>query len=88
MSSDNGIEADKAWNTSVVINIKPDTRLSSEQKKIIIAEYGMDSGHLKISTRGALVNYMLQMLRIDPYASQKEPEVQQIEIANFKKIEK
>ena len=86
LSSNNGIEEDQAWNTSVTINIKPDARLKPEQKKIIASEYGMKSGRLKISTRGALVTYMLQMLRIDPHISQKNPEAQQIEIDNLKEI--
>ena len=86
LSSNNGIEEDQAWNTSVTINIKPDARLKPEQKKIIASEYGMKSGRLKIPTRGALVTYMLQMLRIDPHISQKNPEAQQIEIDNLKEI--
>lgn len=88
LSSDNGIEEDQSWNTSVTINIKPDARLKPEQKKIIASEYGMKSGRLKISTRGALVTYMLQMLRIDPHISQKNPEAQQIEIDNLKEIKR
>ncbi|MBV1929043.1 MAG: WYL domain-containing protein [Gammaproteobacteria bacterium] len=88
LSSDNGIDKDEAWNTPVVINIKPDARLKPEQKKIIATEYGMKSGRLKIPTRGALVTYMLQMLRIDPHISQANPEAQQIEIDNIREIKK
>ena len=57
---------DKNWHTQVSINIKPDSRLTPEQRKIIATDYAMQRGNLKIKTRGALVEYTLQALNIDP----------------------
>jgi predicted DNA-binding transcriptional regulator YafY len=78
---------DSQWHQTVTINIKPDPRLTSEQKKIIAEDYGMKRGLLKINTRATLVEYTLQALNIDPRKIEPKPEAQQIIISNLREIE-
>jgi hypothetical protein len=42
---------------------------------------------LKIETRGALVSYLLQQLRVDLPAEQRSPQAQQIVVANANEIQ-
>ena len=49
-ASEHTASGDKAWNTKVTIKLKPDTRLSREQKAVIARDYGMKNGLLKIET--------------------------------------
>lgn len=86
-NSEHTAEGDKAWNTKVTIKLKPDTRLSREQKAVIARDYGMKNGLLKVEARGALVQYALQQLRIDDKVLQGKPSAQQIIISNFKDIQ-
>lgn len=78
---------DKAWNTHITIKLKPDTRLNREQKAVIARDYGMKNGLLKVESRGALVQYALQQLRIDDKVLQGKPSAQQIIISNYKDIQ-
>lgn len=50
---------DEDWQTFVTIRIKPDTRLSKAQRKVIAEEYGMKRSVLALRTRGPLVRYVL-----------------------------
>jgi len=86
-ASDHGISDDKAWNTPVTIKIKPDTRLSKEQRAVIAKDYGMKNSVLKIPTRGSLVHYALKQLQIDDKVLQGKPSAQQIVISNFRDVE-
>ena len=78
---------DKQWHQTITINIKPDPRLSTEQRKIIADDYGMKRGLLKVPTRAALVEYVLQALNLDPRKIEPKPEAQQIVISNLSEIE-
>jgi len=80
-------EDDESWNKQVEIIIEPDSRLSRIQKDIIAADYGMKNNKLIITTRAALVSYMLKTLNIDFSKIEPKPEAQQIIISNFKDIE-
>lgn len=78
----NTAEGDVAWQTQVTLILKPDPRLSKSQKKLIERDFGMEKGKLKLETRGALVTYVLQNLRIENEDPATPPEVQQISLAN------
>ena len=80
-------QQDQHWQHSVSIILKPDPRLSPEQRAIIAADYGMSRGVLRIDSRAALVKYSLQALNIDPHTVDPKPEAQQIIISNRKDIE-
>src|SRR5690606_21291904 len=55
-----GAEQDSAWNTAVEVVFEPDSRLKPAQRQIIESDYGMQDGQLRVPTRGALVQYVLQ----------------------------
>jgi len=81
-SSPNGNDGDTAWNTAVDVVIVPDTRLSAHQRAIIEHDYAMQDGRLVLATRGALVHYLLQLLRIDLKMLDANPSAQQIIVQN------
>ncbi len=81
-SSDKTLEYDDAWNCEVQIIIKPDPRLSAQQQAVISTDYGMQNGQLLIQTRGAMVEYVLQFLRINTKAIKPDPKAQQVVIDN------
>ncbi|MFZ1832905.1 MAG: hypothetical protein WAU27_08815, partial [Pseudomonadales bacterium] len=49
-------------------------------------DYGMHDGALAIATRGALVHYLLQLLRIDMNILDANPSAQQIIVANREQL--
>ncbi|MEN0106819.1 MAG: WYL domain-containing protein [Pseudomonas sp.] len=81
--SEHGIEADAGWAAQVDVIIVPDSRLSAEQKAIIEVDYGMHEGQLRVASRGALVQYVLQRYQIDATKVQSKASAQQIVVANI-----
>jgi predicted DNA-binding transcriptional regulator YafY len=81
-------EDDTEWNTLVKLVIKPDPRLSSDQKKVISREYGMQRGALRLTERGPLVKYKLQLLQIDDKVLKGKGASQQIIVENLEEIQK
>jgi hypothetical protein len=79
-------EADEAWNTQVPVRIVPDPRLEPRQRGIIEQDYGMQDGALVITTRGALVQYLLQLLHIDLKIPDGNPAAQQIVVENRQEV--
>lgn len=84
--SDYRREQDEAWNTEVNLVIVPHHELTEPQKQVIATDYGMEDGQLIIKTKGALVEYMLQLMHIDKQSTQRSAIAQQLEIANFDEI--
>ncbi|HKS13533.1 MAG TPA: WYL domain-containing protein [Pseudomonas sp.] len=84
--TENGIEGDREWNTEVPVLIAPDERLTPSQKTIIETDFGMVEGVLEITTRQALVKYVLQRYQIDPKKLDPKPEAQQIWVKNLKEL--
>jgi predicted DNA-binding transcriptional regulator YafY len=80
------LDQDSHWNRMINIKIIADQRLSKEQRRIIEQDYGMKRGVLKISTRAALSQYVLQGLKIDPNVVHSKAEVQQIIIGNLEEV--
>lgn len=76
------VHQDEDWNRSVTVELRPDHRLSADQKAIIASDYGMDNQRLKLETRAALVRYLLSLVGIRPQAIDPDPLVQQLELAN------
>jgi len=85
-SADYSIEGDDAWNTKVELVIAPHSGLSKAQQKVIAKDYSMDNGSMMISTRGALVEYVLQIMHIDKQTSERPPVQQQIELQNYEEV--
>jgi len=81
--SEHGIESDAGWAAQVDVIIEPDSRLSAEQKAIIEIDYGMHEGQLRVASRGALVQYVLQRYQLDATKVQSKASAQQIVVANI-----
>ena len=77
---------DVDWHTRIEVIIKADPRLSAAQKTIIEEDYGMVDGVLAIDTRGPLVQYVMQLLQIDPNVLQGKPSAQQIIVDNVEDV--
>jgi len=86
--SKNTIAYDKNWNKLIHIIIKPDSRLNPLQQKVISTDYGMQDNQLIIPVRGAMVNYLLQFLRINTEVIQADPKAQQVVIENLDEVKK
>lgn len=84
--TENLIDADEDWKTEVAVIIEPDSRLKPEQKAIIEADFGMQNGVLEISTRRALVKYVLQRFQIDPKKLDPKAAAQQIVVKNLDEL--
>ncbi len=82
------IEGDEAWNTDVELIIIPHRELTTAQQNVIAKDYSMDGGKLIMKTRGALVEYMLQIMNIDKQTDRRPPIQQQVEILNFDDVKK
>jgi len=86
--SDHGKESDVAWNTQIDLSITPDPRLEKAQQKVIAHDYGMTRNKLLVPCKAALLQYVLQAYKLDPYKQEAKPEAQQIVISNYKSIER
>lgn len=84
--SDQVRDADDGWNREVEVVIEPDPRLKPDQRSIIEVDFGMQSGQLKVATRGALVQYVLQRYQIDPHKVQTKASAQQIVVSNLDEL--
>lgn len=84
--SEFGRDQDEGWNTAVDVIIEPDSRLSPEQKAFLEYEYGMQDGQLRVPSRGALVQYVLQRYQIDPHKIQSKASAQQIVVVNLEEL--
>lgn len=67
---------DTLWHTWLDVVICPDQRLGLKQRQFIEFDYQMQAGKKVIRTRAALLNYLLQRLRVDIY--QTDAQSQQI----------
>lgn len=75
-AASNTAEQDQKWHTQLDITIEPDPRLSAKQQQVIATDFQMTNHKRTITTRAALVNYLLLRLRLDSYKN--TPEEQQI----------
>lgn len=80
------IEGDDAWNTEVELIIAPHSGLSKAQQAVITKDYDMRDKQMVVKTRGALVEYVLQILRIDKQTDKRPAVQQQVELVNFDEV--
>ncbi|TCS39020.1 helix-turn-helix transcriptional regulator [Reinekea marinisedimentorum] len=86
--TENTVDKDRDWNHFVDLKIKPDTRLTTEQQKIIAADYNMTRKVLKIHCRAAMVRYILKAYGIDHTKLEAQPEAQQIVVSNIAEVKR
>lgn len=85
--SEHGVEEDNAWNKILKITLTPDSRLNSEQQKVVAHDWGMNKRkQLHLEVRAALIQYALHTLNIDAHTIQADPVAQQIVIKNIDEI--
>ncbi|WP_174664635.1 hypothetical protein [Oceanisphaera profunda] len=77
---------DTAWNTNIVLRIKPDPRLNEAQQAAIIHDYGMHNGELSLTVRAALAHYLLQEMQINIKMLDGNPVAQQLILVNVDAI--
>ena len=58
-------EADKQWSNYFAVELAPNPRLSTSQKRAIELDYAMKDGHVLLSVRYALLYYFDKRLRSD-----------------------
>ncbi len=76
------VQEDDAWQTKVLIRLKPDSRLSSPKKDVLEQDYQMKNGELQIECRAALVSYVLSELQVNTKMLDGTPEAQQLILVN------
>ena len=77
---------DVGWITQVAVKFKADSRLNDQKRAVIEQDYQMVNGELVINTRGCLVNYLLQELKINTKILDGTPEAQQLMCVNLSDI--
>ena len=88
--SDEGMVAragDYGLSVSDVVTLLVDEERLPAQREVVETDYGMQDGALKIPTRGKLVSYALNLLRINPRSELEDPTAQQIVVANREELE-
>lgn len=88
LKGENGADNDEAWQEQVELLIGPDPRLTPAQQAIIRQDFGMVRNRLTVTTRGALVQYVLQQLQLVEENPSNAPEAQQITLLNREKLKR
>ena len=88
LKGENGADGDEAWQQQVELLLGPDPRLTPAQQAIIRQDFGMVRNRLAITTRGALVHYVLQQLQLVEENPSSSPEAQQITLLNRDKLKR
>lgn len=83
LSSD--LPDDKKWNEYVTLKIGPNPGLKEGPRKVIEFDYGMENGQVSLTTRIALVYYLLKRLGIEN-GKEKSPSEQQIVLLNSDEV--
>lgn len=80
------LASDNAWNKLVELHIGPHPELSTNQKRVVELDYGMDNGQVTILVRQALLYYALKRLGLDTDPAARKPQDQQIILLNREAI--
>jgi hypothetical protein len=74
-------EADKAWLTQVILDIRPHPGLSPAQRSVVETDYGMSEGRVLLPCREAVVYYVKRRLGLTEGHETRRPEDQHIVLA-------
>jgi predicted DNA-binding transcriptional regulator YafY len=80
------LASDNPWNKLVELHIGPHPELSTNQKRVVELDYGMDNGQVTILVRQALLYYALKRLGLDTDPAARKPQDQQIILLNREAI--
>lgn len=78
-----GKDRDILWNTSVSVELEPDSRFTEMQASVIANDFGMTGHILKIPSNAALIRYVLDAYNIDIHILDSNPQGQQIVVKNI-----
>ncbi len=78
---------DESWNQNITLVIGPHPELSEGQKKLIELDYDMHDGKLELTTRIALVPYVVRHLRLDLDKYTNSSRVCQIVLLNKEELD-
>ena len=73
-------DADWHMEVPVIIGVHPD--LPENHKQVIAEDYGMTDHQVEVNIKGALVNYFLKLMHLEPSREHPDPKVQQIVVVN------
>jgi hypothetical protein len=73
---------DNDWHTEVPILIGVHPDLPGNHKQVIAEDYGMTNNQIVVNIKGALVNYFLKLMHLEPSREHPDPKVQQIVVMN------
>ncbi len=79
-------EQDTVWNTEVTLIFAPDPRLNADQQEVVAHDYHMQNGQFSITTRAALVDYLLKEMQVNIKNLDGIPEAQQLILVNQHEI--
>jgi predicted DNA-binding transcriptional regulator YafY len=80
------VAEDLDWHTDVEVRLVTNAELNKAQRQVVAEDYGMVDGKLAMTTRGPLVQYLLQELRVEPNAKDMSARSQPIVVSNRKEI--
>lgn len=86
--SEFGRENDPGWNSNVTVAVTTNPYLSKHQTDVVAHDYSMTVGELKITTKPALVQYLVNRLDIctDDELLKKHPTEHQLALSNSAEI--
>lgn len=73
---------DTGWNTQITLIFEPDTRFDQTRRDVIIHDYNMQDGQLRITTRATLAHYLIQEMQVNTKFHAEKPEAQQLVLVN------
>ena len=73
---------DVEWHTQVPVMIGVHPDLPDNHKQVIAEDYGMTDYQIEVKIKGALVNYFLKLMHLEPSREHPDPKVQQIVVVN------
>jgi len=79
---------DDTWTELVQIKLKAHPGLNDKQRTALNYDYDMLDGEIEIETRGALIGYVLQQLKVDTTADFRlNPNAYQLVVTNREEVE-
>lgn len=80
------LPADTAWDTKIILILKPDPRLTPEQQEALAYDYDMVNGELRLTTRAALAQYLLKEMQVSVKMIDGNPTAQQLILTNYDEV--
>lgn len=75
-------ENDEAWNIPLTLIFEPDSRFDPAKRDVLIHDYNMQNGQLRITTRAALAQYLIHEMQVNTKFHAEKPEAQQLVLVN------